>query len=64
MENGPVIFILIGVGIIVFAMILARLLRRTLNRQMPGGDPHNNTAIWYGASGRDGRSDDGGVSGD
>ncbi|MEM0898575.1 MAG: hypothetical protein AAGI92_01330 [Pseudomonadota bacterium] len=38
MESGLLVFTGIGFAIIVFALIVSRLMRKTLHREMPGED--------------------------
>lgn len=63
MENGPIIFLLIGIAIIALALAATRVLRKPINRQMPGRDGRNNSTFWYGAGGRNHDEFDGGGGG-
>ncbi len=51
MDTGTLVFLIIGAGIVILALIVGRLFRRSINRQMPGSDEGDSRAWWY-ASGR------------
>ncbi|WP_306118771.1 MULTISPECIES: hypothetical protein [unclassified Roseitalea] len=57
METGLVIFLLIGAGIVVLALVVGRFFRRTVESQMPGADQGDSRAWWYATGRRNG--DDG-----
>jgi hypothetical protein len=58
MLSGPLLFIAIAAGIIVAALLLARLFRRTTRSPLPGSDERAAGTHWY--AGRDGDGDIGG----
>jgi len=62
MDNSPVTFIIIGVLILVGALVLGRMLRKPLGRQMPGHDRDGARpqAWWIGGHGGGGQHRDGG----
>jgi hypothetical protein len=53
MENSPTTFIIIGIVVLVAALVLGRMLRKPLNRQMPGSDRDGARpqAWWIGGPG-------------
>ena len=56
MDNGLAVFLGLGVAILIAALVVGRLFRRTMNRPMPGADEGDSRAWWF-AGGR--RGDDG-----
>lgn len=53
MQTGPALFLAIAVAIIVVALVIGRLFRRTIRRPMPGSDRDTARGVWFG-SGHDG----------
>ena len=54
MDTGTLIFLLIGAGIVVLALVVGRLFRRSIDSQMPGSDGGDSRAWWYATGRRDG----------
>jgi hypothetical protein len=57
--DGPLIFLAIGLGIAVFALVVARILRRINRRPLPGSDERAAGTHWYAGKRDDGGFDDG-----